>query len=250
MCMDAATSDHACCLSAISPLPATKTGEFQEVVDAKLRHTHPRVQKQRAAAASLASTVASASALQSIDVPSQPPSDSEDTQQQQQQLVGSISADLQAAAAAAGAAAAAAVNEGIGIQVVHVVPWQDPSSSSSKSADDVLLEMDHVSINTPDGGLALVQDLSLKVHSGECVCVLIADSRGVLLTLCLVQRPHTVEPWGLELLCVTSLAAGIMQKLHLGRAVRFPNAAACLLSAKADTHFICLLLTVWQCASL
>jgi hypothetical protein len=197
--MDAATADHACCLSATSPPSPPTTGEFQEVVDAKLRHTHPRVQKQRAAAASLASTVASASALQSMDVPSQPPSDSEDNQQQQQQLVGSISADLQAAAAAAGAAAAAAVNEGIGIQVVHVVPWQDPSSSSSsssKSADDLLLEMDHVSINTPDGGLALVQDLSLKVHSGECVRVLIADSRGVLLTLCLVQRPHTVEPWG------------------------------------------------------
>jgi hypothetical protein len=180
-------------VSAITRHPTPTTGEFQEVVDAKLRHTHPRVQKQRAAAASLASTVASASALQSMDISSQPPSDSEGIpQQQQQQLVGSSStaADLQAAAAAAGAAAAAAVNEGIGIQVVHVVPWQDPSSSSSsKSADDdeVLLEMDHVSINTPDGGLALVQDLSLKVHSGECVrCLLCA------LRIC----THGVEPWG------------------------------------------------------
>jgi hypothetical protein len=162
------------------------TGEFQEVVDAKLRHTHPRVQKQRAAAASLASAVASTSALQSMDLPTPSPSDTAaDIQQQQQQLegrTGPAAADLQAAAAAAGAAAAAAVNEGVGIQVVHVVPWQDPSSSSSSSrgpggaaADEVLLEMDHVSINTPDGGLALVQDLNLKVHAGEragrCMCI-------------------------------------------------------------------------------
>jgi hypothetical protein len=93
--------------------------------------------------------------------------------QQQQERDRLAAAELQAAASAAGAAAAAAVNEGVGIQVVHVVPWQDPSSSSSSRGGDVagevLLEMDRVSINTPDGGLALVQDLSLKVHAGAWV---------------------------------------------------------------------------------
>ncbi|WIA11843.1 hypothetical protein OEZ85_011930 [Tetradesmus obliquus] len=161
-----------------------RLGEFQEVVDDKLRHTHPRVQRQRAAAAALASTVASASALQSMDLAASPPSeaaaDGQQQQQQQPQLDGRslAAADLQAAAAAAGAAAAAAVNEGVGIQVVHVVPWQDPSSSSSSSSThgdadgEVLLEMDHVSINTPDGGLALVQDLSLKLHAGVSLLIM------------------------------------------------------------------------------
>jgi ABC-type dipeptide/oligopeptide/nickel transport system ATPase subunit len=35
-----------------------------------------------------------------------------------------------------------------------------------------------------------------------------------------------------------------------GLHVWFPDAAACPFSAKADTHFVCWLLTVWQCAIL
>lgn len=60
-----------------------------------------------------------------------------------------------------------------GIQVIQVLPWADAASSSSSSASEsegsrgeVLLELDGVSINTPDGGLALVQNLNLKVRGG------------------------------------------------------------------------------------
>lgn len=163
----------------------------------KLRHTHPRVKKQRAAAATLAAAVATAS------ITAASTQESVDLQQhfepahQQQHGDGSSSSGVSAAgasvaeaAAAAGAAAAAAVNQGVGIQIVHVVPWQpddagsDGSNSSTNSPaagaanGGLLLEMDRVSINTPDGGLALVQDLDLKVHAGTRTAVVHAPCCG------------------------------------------------------------------------
>lgn len=147
-----------------------RLGEFQEVVDVKLRHTHPRVKKQRAAAASLAAAVASASAAESA-ASSVDEGDKQITQQATTQTTPTAAAV--AAATAAAAAAAANGTPEPGIQIVYVLPDQNGSSSSgSRVGDlgDVLLELDHVSINTPDGSLALVQDVSLKVHEGEQSC--------------------------------------------------------------------------------
>jgi len=156
------------------PLPCL-AGEFQEVVDVKLRHTHPRVQKQRAAAANLAAAVAAsaASATSSLEE-----SDSRDHAAEEgtapqpsssKAAADEVNGTPSAAAAAASAAAAATVasSSGGGIQVIQVLPWADAASSTGPgSRGEVLLELDGVSINTPDGGLALVQNLSLKVRRG------------------------------------------------------------------------------------
>lgn len=86
------------------------------------------------------------------------------------------SSSQQDAAAVTAAVAAAASSNGKGIQVVQVLPSADPSSSTVAAAGqggqgEVLLELDGVSINTPDGGLALVQNLNIKVSEwvGEWV---------------------------------------------------------------------------------
>lgn len=146
-------------------------GEFQEVVDVKLRHTHPRVQKQRAAAANLAAAVAAsaASATSSLEE-----TDSRDHAAAEEGTVPQPSSSSKPAAdegkgmlsaAAAAASAAVASSSGGGIQVIQVLPWADAASSTGPgSRGEVLLELDGVSINTPDGGLALVQNLSLKVR--------------------------------------------------------------------------------------
>lgn len=149
-------------------------GEFQEVVDSKLRHTHPRVQKQRAAAANLAAAVAASTAASVA-------ASMEETEGAEAATAAGAGTALQASsrqpvgdsAAVAAAAAAAASSSGTNIQVVQVLPWADADSSSSSGKGEVLLELDHVSINTPDGGLALVQNLSLKVRleMGTVCCV-------------------------------------------------------------------------------
>ncbi|KAF8071082.1 ABCC2 [Scenedesmus sp. PABB004] len=83
-----------------------------------------------------------------------------------------------AAAAALEQAAGAASGDGAGggaepagpsIQVVHVVPWRDGGAPAD---GELLLELDGVSINTPDGGLALVQDLSLRVAAGRSLLIM------------------------------------------------------------------------------
>jgi hypothetical protein len=147
-------------------------GEFQEVVDVKLRHTHPRVQKQRAAAANLAAATAAATAAASVAASLE--EDAEGTEAVQAAPAAAASSEGQQPAEPtsimAAAAAAAASSGAQGIQVVQVLPWADaasPDSSSSSSQGELLLELDNVSINTPDGGLALVQNLSLKVSRGS-----------------------------------------------------------------------------------
>lgn len=135
-------------------------GEFQEVVDSKLRHTHPRVQKQRAAAANLAASVAASTAA---SIASYVEEDSSDTAGTQAQPGSSTSSSQQEADIAAVAAAAASSSEK-GIQVVQVLPWADAVAEGQGGKGEVLLELDGVSINTPDGGLALVQNLCLKVR--------------------------------------------------------------------------------------
>lgn len=142
-------------------------GEFQEVVDSKLRHTHPRVQKQRAAAANLAAATAAATAASIASTDESQASDaegSEDTAAQPSSSRRQADADARAAAAAS--------SSGTGIQVIQVLPWADAESAAAAgdgggSSGEVLLELDNVSINTPDGGLALVQNLSLKVSGAE-----------------------------------------------------------------------------------
>jgi hypothetical protein len=79
-----------------------------------------------------------------------------------QQQTSSGSSNQQEAGVAAVAAAAASSREK-GIQVVQVLPWADAVAEGQGDKGEVLLELDGVSINTPDGGLALVQNLSLKV---------------------------------------------------------------------------------------
>lgn len=142
------------------------------MVDSKLRHTHPRVQKQRAAAANLAAAVAAstaASVAASMEEYSTDPTAAGHEP-------GTSSSQQDAAAVTAAAVAAAASSNGKGIQVVQVLPSADPSSSTVAAAGqggqgEVLLELDGVSINTPDGGLALVQNLNIKVSEwvGEWV---------------------------------------------------------------------------------
>jgi hypothetical protein len=173
-------------------------GEFQEVVDVKLRHTHPRVQKQRAAAANLAAATAAATAAASVaasmeedavGVESLPAAAAAESSSGSQQAAEPTSITAAAAAAASSGAQ--------GIQVVQVLPWADaasPDSSSSSSQGEVLLELDNVSINTPDGGLALVQNLSLKVSAApEEPSTLNPALRAVVWAWfsCLVKSP----PW-------------------------------------------------------
>jgi hypothetical protein len=142
---------------------AAAAGEFQEVVDSKLRHTHPRVQKQRAAAANLAAATAAATAASVASADDSQGSDagsSVDTAAQP-------SSRRQAGTDSTSSAAAS--SSGTGIQVIQVLPWADAESAAAAGAGsgsgEVLLELDSVSINTPDGGLALVQNLSLKVSA-------------------------------------------------------------------------------------
>lgn len=146
-------------------------GEFQEVVDVKLRHTHPRVQKQRAAAANLAAAVAAsaASATSSLEETSEA-SEASSTSTAPDAAAASTSSSTTAPSStvdvsAAAAAAAASSSSGRGIQVIQVLPWADADSSGppGSSKGELLLELDNVSINTPDGGLALVQNLNLQV---------------------------------------------------------------------------------------
>jgi hypothetical protein len=139
-------------------------GEFQEVVDSKLRHTHPRVQKQRAAAANLAASVAASTAASMATSVEEDATDTAGTQLQPSSS-GSSSSSQQEADLAAVAAAAASSSEK-GLQVVQVLPWADAVAEGDKG--EVLLELDGVSINTPDGGLALVQNLTLKVRGQSC----------------------------------------------------------------------------------
>lgn len=151
-----------------------RLGEFQEVVDVKLRHTHPRVKRQRAAAASLAAAVALATSTSSDD--GAEPLEASAHQQSaataaatlEQQQVNETQQDSSSTTSATSATSDSDI-AAPGIQVVHVLPDQSGSSSSSRRgvSGDVLLELDHVSINTPDGSLALVQDLSIKVQQGE-----------------------------------------------------------------------------------
>jgi energy-coupling factor transporter ATP-binding protein EcfA2 len=159
-----------------------RLGEFQEVVDVKLRHTHPRVVKQRAAAASLAAAVASASA--SASAAATPASSVDGGEAGGTQQLAAVAA-AEAAVAAAGVAGARATSSSRGsagsrtIQVVQVLASpggggesRSSSGGSSGGGQQLLLELDAVSINTPDGGLALVQDLCLKVYAGSSLLIM------------------------------------------------------------------------------
>lgn len=145
------------------------SGEFQEVVDVKLRHTHPRVQKQRAAAANLAAAVAASST--SAAASDEDPSSTAEELTLPLTTPSSASTDSSSVSVGTrgGMQDAADVSSSIsskGIQVVQVLPWSDVSSLEPAAAggqQELLLELEDVSINTPDGGLALVQHLSLKV---------------------------------------------------------------------------------------
>eukprot|EP00879_Flechtneria_rotunda_P026551 GHRR01028321.1.p1 GENE.GHRR01028321.1~~GHRR01028321.1.p1 ORF type:complete len:773 (+),score=316.24 GHRR01028321.1:1160-3478(+) len=167
-----------------------RLGEFQEVVDVKLRHTHPRVKQQSAAAASLAATVAGAAAAAATIETSDGNGLTDNKPRSEGSLPGAadtIAVQPQGAAkqpAAATGSNGNAISQGVtqGIQVVHVVPWQNGNGSSSNKATrtsasssgdgELLLELDSVSINTPDGGLALVKDLSCKVHAGHNLLIM------------------------------------------------------------------------------
>lgn len=138
-----------------------RLGEFQEVVDVKLRHTHPRVRRQRAAAATLAAAAAATPAA-AHDTASSGAAD----QTLARPALDSSNQNV-AATAVPAAAAAADYDNAACIQIVQVLPWQSQLNSSMDDANgagqDVLLELDDVSITTPDGALALVQRLSLQV---------------------------------------------------------------------------------------
>jgi hypothetical protein len=155
-----------------------RLGEFQEVVDVKLRHTHPRVRRQRAAAATLAAAAAAAATPGAASTSSAVVKASSNTSDQT--VTGSAvdSSDRDAAGLAVSPAALAAGHDAgaAGIQIVQVLPWQSQLSPSIDDGDttagagqDVLLELDDVSITTPDGALALVQRLSLQVNC-NCSC--------------------------------------------------------------------------------
>lgn len=122
-----------------------RLGEFQEVVDVRLRHKHPRVIAQRQAAsraASLASADGDADADAGLVLPS--------------------SGD------GSGSDGTTALP---GIQVVQLMQPAGGNGSSSSSSSP-LLELDGVSISTPDGAVSLVQQLSLAVSAGRSLLIM------------------------------------------------------------------------------